>query len=47
MPGAVNILKLFPNVDQKVGDYLDTSLLDALKNDGFFAAMEQKYNLKP
>src|SRR5580704_11174717 len=47
VPGAVNILKLFPNADQKVGDYLDTSLLDALKNDGFFAAMEQKYNLKP
>ena len=47
VPGAANILKLFPNADQKVGDYLDTSLLDALKSDGFFAAMEQKYNLKP
>jgi NitT/TauT family transport system substrate-binding protein len=47
VPGAVNILKLFPAADQKVGDYLDTSLLDALKNEGFFAAMEQKYNLKP
>jgi ABC-type nitrate/sulfonate/bicarbonate transport system substrate-binding protein len=45
--GAANILKLFPAADQKVGDYLDMSLLDALKNDGFFAAMEQKYNLKP
>jgi ABC-type nitrate/sulfonate/bicarbonate transport system substrate-binding protein len=45
--GAANILKLFPAADQKVGDYLDTSLLDALKSDGFFAAMEQKYNLKP
>jgi ABC-type nitrate/sulfonate/bicarbonate transport system substrate-binding protein len=45
--GAANILKMFPAADQKVGDYLDTSLLDALKNDGFFAAMEQKYNLKP
>ncbi len=44
---AQNILKLFPNVSQKVGDYVDMSLLDALKNDGFFAAMEQKYNLKP
>jgi ABC-type nitrate/sulfonate/bicarbonate transport system substrate-binding protein len=41
--GAQNILKLFPNVSQKVGDYIDTSLLDALKADGFFAAMEQKY----
>jgi ABC-type nitrate/sulfonate/bicarbonate transport system substrate-binding protein len=43
VPGAQNILKLFPNVSQKVGDYVDTSLLDALKADGFFAAMEQKY----
>jgi ABC-type nitrate/sulfonate/bicarbonate transport system substrate-binding protein len=41
--GAENILKQFPNVSQKVGDYIDGSLLDALKNDGFFAAMEQKY----
>jgi ABC-type nitrate/sulfonate/bicarbonate transport system substrate-binding protein len=41
--GAANILKQFPSVDQKIGDYVDTSLLDALKNDGFLAAMEQKY----
>jgi len=44
--GAVNILKQFPNVSQKIGDYLDTSLLDALKKDGFFTAMQQKYGLK-
>src|SRR5580658_1425362 len=44
--GATNILKQFPNVSQKVGDYLDTSLLDALKKDGFFTAMQQKYGLK-
>jgi NitT/TauT family transport system substrate-binding protein len=44
--GAVNILKQFPNVSQKIGDYLDTSLLDALKKDGFFSAMQQKYGLK-
>jgi NitT/TauT family transport system substrate-binding protein len=44
--GAENILKMFPGADQKVGDYLDTSLLDALKKNGFFTAMEQKYNLK-
>ena len=30
--GAQNILKQFPNADQKVGDYIDTSLLDALKS---------------
>jgi ABC-type nitrate/sulfonate/bicarbonate transport system substrate-binding protein len=41
--GAQNILKLFPNASQKVGDYIDSSLLDGLKNDGFFAAMEKKY----
>src|SRR5580692_11290414 len=40
---AQNILKLFPDASQKVGDYVDMSLLDALKNEGFFTAMEQKY----
>lgn len=40
---AQNILKLFPNASQKVGDYVDMGLLDALKNDGFFTAMAQKY----
>lgn len=43
---AQNILKLFPEASQKVGDYVDMSLLDGLKSDGFFAAMEQKYDLK-
>lgn len=43
MSGAQNILKMFPNVSQKVGDYIDISLLDALKKDGFLAAMEEKY----
>jgi ABC-type nitrate/sulfonate/bicarbonate transport system substrate-binding protein len=43
--GAQNILKQFPDVDQKLADYIDTSLLDALKKDGFFTAMEQKYGL--
>jgi ABC-type nitrate/sulfonate/bicarbonate transport system substrate-binding protein len=42
--GAENILKLFPSASQKVGDYIDMSLLDALKNEGFLTAMEQKYN---
>ena len=41
--GAQNILKLFPNASQKVSDYVDTSLLDALKQQGFITAMEQKY----
>ncbi len=41
--GAQNILKQFPNVSQNVGDFVDTSLLDALKSDGVLAALEQKY----
>jgi NitT/TauT family transport system substrate-binding protein len=44
--GAQNVLKQFPGASQKVGDYVDTSLLDALKSAGFFAAMQQKYGLK-
>jgi len=46
LPGAENILKQFPNAGQKVAGYVDTSLLDALKKEGFFAAMEQKYQPK-
>ncbi|HTV35696.1 MAG TPA: ABC transporter substrate-binding protein [Xanthobacteraceae bacterium] len=44
--GAQNILKQFPKASQKIGDYIDTSLLDALKSQGFFAAMQQTYGLK-
>lgn len=44
--GVANILKQFPNVSQSVGNYVDTSLIDALKKDGFFTAMQQKYGLK-
>ncbi len=43
LPGAQNILKQFPVASQKVGEYMDTSLLEGLKNEGFFAAMAQKY----
>jgi ABC-type nitrate/sulfonate/bicarbonate transport system substrate-binding protein len=45
-PGVQNILKQFPKVSQKAGDYVDTSLLDALKTEGFFTAMQQKYGVK-
>ena len=41
--GAENILKQFPDGSQTVGDYIDTGMLDALKKDGFFTAMAQKY----
>ncbi|MGH7247960.1 MAG: ABC transporter substrate-binding protein, partial [Pseudomonadota bacterium] len=44
--GAQNILKQFPGASQKVGNYVDTSLLDTLKAQGFFTAMQQKYRLK-
>jgi ABC-type nitrate/sulfonate/bicarbonate transport system substrate-binding protein len=44
--GAQNILKQFPKADQKVASYVDTSLLDALKSQGFFTAMAQTYGLK-
>jgi ABC-type nitrate/sulfonate/bicarbonate transport system substrate-binding protein len=40
---AQNVLKLFPGVSQNVGDYVDTSLIDALRNDGFFTAVATKY----
>lgn len=43
---AQNVLKQFPQASQKPGDYLDNSLLDTLKSEGFFAAMQQKYGLK-
>jgi ABC-type nitrate/sulfonate/bicarbonate transport system substrate-binding protein len=42
-PGAENILVQFPGGSQKVEDYIDTSLLDALRSEGYFAAMQQKY----
>ncbi len=43
-PQAVeNVLKLFPEASQKMSDYVDTSLLDGLKKNGFFEAMAQKY----
>ncbi len=45
-PGAQNILKLFPKASQNVGNFVDLSLLDALKSQGFFTAMDAKYNRK-
>lgn len=43
---AQNVLKQFPKASQKLSGYIDTSLLDALKSEGFFAAMQQKYGAK-
>jgi NitT/TauT family transport system substrate-binding protein len=42
-PGADNILAQFPGGSQKAEDYIDTSLLDALRTEGYFATMAQKY----
>ena len=42
-PGAENILAQFPGGSTKVEDYVDTSLLEGLRSDGYFAAMAQKY----
>jgi ABC-type nitrate/sulfonate/bicarbonate transport system substrate-binding protein len=43
--GAQNVLKQFPKASQSIGNYVDTTLLDALKADGFLAAMQQKYGI--
>jgi NitT/TauT family transport system substrate-binding protein len=42
-PGADNILAQFPGGSQTAEDYIDTSLIDALRTEGYFAAMAQKY----
>ena len=43
-PGAQNIIDQFPVLKSRnVDDYVDMSILDALKKDGFFAEMERKY----
>jgi len=42
-PGAENILTQFPDASQKVEDYVEMSLLDALRDQGYFAAMARKY----
>jgi hypothetical protein len=42
--GSENIIAEFPtNGSEKIDDYVDTSLLDDLKKNGFFTAMQQKY----
>ena len=41
--GAENILAQFPGGSQKVEDYVDAGLLEALRAEGYFTAMQQKY----
>ena len=40
---AKNILAQFPDVSQKVEDYVDSGILDTLRQDGVFTALAQKY----
>lgn len=42
---AKNILAQFPDVSQKVEDYVDSGILDSLRKDGAFTALSQKYKL--
>ena len=42
-PGAENILAQFPGGSQMLEEYVDASLLAALKTEGYFSAMQQKY----
>jgi NitT/TauT family transport system substrate-binding protein len=43
LEGAKNILAQFPGGSARVEDYVDTSLLDSLKRQGFFQQMQNKY----
>jgi ABC-type nitrate/sulfonate/bicarbonate transport system substrate-binding protein len=43
-PGAENILAQFPGGSQRLEDYVDASLLAALKAEGYFTAVQQKYS---
>jgi ABC-type nitrate/sulfonate/bicarbonate transport system substrate-binding protein len=42
-PGAENILAQFPGGSQRLGDYVDASLLGVLQAEGYFTAVQQKY----
>ena len=41
--GAENILAQLPGGSSRIEDYVDTDILDELKQAGFFAQMQQKY----
>jgi NitT/TauT family transport system substrate-binding protein len=41
--GAENILAQFPGGSAKVEDYVDTSLIEALRAEGFFSDLERKF----
>ena len=44
MKGSENVIARIEGAgSRKLDDYVDTAVIDGLKRDGFFAAMEQKY----
>ena len=43
LTGAANILAQFPDGSRNAADYVDTGLLEALRDEGFFSLMERKY----
>ena len=40
---ATNVLAQFPGGSSRIEDYVDLSLINELKQDGFYAAMDRKY----
>jgi len=40
---AENILAQFPDASRNLGDYIDTGILDDLRKQGVFTALQQKY----
>ena len=42
--GAENILAQFPGGSSRIEDYIDMSLLEEIKREGFITQMQQKYN---
>jgi ABC-type nitrate/sulfonate/bicarbonate transport system substrate-binding protein len=42
---AANTIAQFPGVSARLDDYIDASLLDEIGNEGFIAALRQKYRL--
>jgi NitT/TauT family transport system substrate-binding protein len=44
--GAENILAQFPGGSSRVEDYVDTTILDGLRAEGFFDEMQRKYAVK-
>ena len=45
MKGVENVITQIGGTGSRnLADYMDTALIEGLKQDGFFAQMQQKYN---